>query len=59
MFECCGGFVSGEDLSVDGGWLYSGRGGGDLFSARFTVVISCMLDLLLSFPPESCLMKYF
>jgi len=28
-------------------------------SVRFTVVMSCMLALLLSLPPESCLMKYF
>lgn len=28
-------------------------------SVRLTVVMSCMLALLLSLPPESCLMKYF
>ena len=30
-----------------------------MVSVRFTVVLSCMLALLLSLPPESCLMKYF
>lgn len=39
------------------GLSFSGEG--DLVSSRLTVVISCMLDLLLSFPPESCLIKYF
>ena len=45
------------ECSGDAGLLLSGEG---LFmSMRLTVVISWMLALRLSFPPESCLMKYF
>lgn len=47
--ECCGEVdllvSSGEELLV--------------VSERLTVVMSWMLALLLSLPPESCLMKYF
>lgn len=46
------------DLTGDSGPSFSGDGG-DFASSRFTVVMSCMLDLRLSFPPESCRMKYF
>ena len=47
--ECCGEvdllLLSSEEVLV--------------VSVRFTVVMSWMLALLLSLPPESCLMKYF
>jgi hypothetical protein len=42
-------FVIKEEWVGEGGWS----------SFRFTVVMSWMLDLLLSLPPELSLMKYF
>ena len=45
------------DRSGEGGLLFSGEG--VRVSVRLTVVMSWMLALLLSFPPESCLIKYF
>lgn len=51
IFECCCACWEGADL-----WS---SGEVDLDSERLTTVISCMLDRLLSFPPESCLIKYF
>ena len=43
----------------NGAQLVSEMGGIVLLSDRLAVVISCMLGLLLSFPPEFCLKKYF
>lgn len=59
-FVCCccgGGGWSTVEFSGEEGILLSGEG--VFASTRFTVVMSWMLALRLSFPPECCLMKYF
>ena len=56
-FSFSGGFTSFTKWFFGEGLLLSGEG--DFVSGRLTIVMSWILDLFLSFPPISCLMKYF
>lgn len=57
IFGCCCSWMTAAEGLGDGGLLFSDEE--VAVSSRLTVVISWMLDLLLSFPPVSCLLKYF